>query len=292
MVKFNKWSLDSINLKMVFLTKIINWIKNLKLTKTDILYIGLIVFILLFLQQCNSNASLKREIKQVQVVANRELNNYKASQDTIRIERNKNGQLVAQKLSYEYDINSLTDDNKKIIADYREALNLAKNAKNVNSLLRTEIRIKDSIINSKGTVVNVTDSTSTIKFDDTKNWDKYNWRRFNGSVDVLRNTKTNALSVTSSKFEFEQGIELKAAILNENGVNSLKITTPYPGIEFTNIENINLVNDKLNQKNEKKAGWSIGVGAGFGVNLTPNSVITIGPSINIGIMWSPKWLRF
>jgi preprotein translocase subunit Sec61beta len=277
---------------MIYITKIINWIKNLKLTKTDILYIGLIVFILLFLQQCNSNASLKREIKQVEVVANRELNNYKASQDTIKIVRNENGELVAQKLAYEFDINSLNDANKKAIADYQKALNLNKDIKNINSLLRTEIRVKDSIINSKGTVIKITDSTSTIKFSDDKNWDKYNWRRFNATLDVLRNTKTNNLTVTSNRFDFEQGIELKAAILNENGVNSLKITTPYPGIEFTNIENINLVNDKLNQKNEKKAGFSIGIGAGYGINLTPNIVITVGPQIGIGLYWSPKWLRF
>lgn len=263
-----------------------------KISRTTLIFIGVVILILLLLQQCNSNASLKREIKQVQMVADRELNNYKAGQDTIRIERNKNGELVAQKLAYEFDINSLTDSNKKAITDYQRALNLTKDIKNINSLLRTEIRVKDSIINSKGTVITLTDSTSTIKFDDVKNWDKYNWRRFNGTLDVLRNKKTNSLSVTSSRFDFEQGIELKAAILNENGVNSLKITTPYPGIEFTNIENINLVNDKLNQKNEKKAGFSIGIGAGYGINLTPNSVITVGPQIGIGLYWSPKWLRF
>lgn len=263
-----------------------------KISRTTLIFIGVVILILLLLQQCNSNASLKREIKQVQMVADRELNNYKAGQDTIRIERNKNGELVAQKLAYEFDINSLTEVNKKAIADYQRALNLTKDIKNINSLLRTEIRVKDSIINSKGTVITLTDSTSTIKFDDVKNWDKYNWRRFNGTLDVLRNKETNSLSVTSSRFDFEQGIELKAAILNENGVNSLKITTPYPGIEFTNIENINLVNDKLNQKNEKKAGFSIGIGAGYGINLTPNSVITVGPQIGIGLYWSPKWLRF
>lgn len=263
-----------------------------KISRTTLIFIGVVILVLLLLQQCNSNASLKREIKQVQMVADRELNNYKAGQDTIRIERNKNGQLVAQKLAYEFDINSLTEVNKKAIADYQRSLNLTKDIKNINSLLRTEIRVKDSIINSKGTVITLTDSTSTIKFNDDKNWDKYNWRRFNGTLDVLRNKETNSLSVTSSRFDFEQGIELKAAILNENGVNSLKITTPYPGIEFTNIENINLVNDKLNQKNEKKAGFSIGIGAGYGINLTPNSVITVGPQIGIGLYWSPKWLRF
>lgn len=261
-------------------------------SKNTLIFIGVFLFILLFLNECNSNASLKRELKQTQMVANRELNNYRASLDTIELERNENGVLVAQKLAYEFDINSLTESNKKMINEYRSALNLNKKLNNINSLLRTEIKVKDSIINSNVTVITLTDSTSSIKFNDIKNWDKYNWRRFNGTLDVLRNKETNSLSVTSSRFDFEQGIELKAAILNENGVNSLKITSPYPGIEFTNIENINLVNDKLNQKNEKKAGWSVGIGLGYGVNLTPGQVVGFGPSINVGLMWSPKWLRF
>jgi tetrahydromethanopterin S-methyltransferase subunit G len=263
-----------------------------KISRTTLIFIGVVILVLLILQQCNSNTSLKREIRQVQMVADRELNNYKASQDTVRIERNKNGELVAKKLAYEFDINSLTEDNKKAIANYQRALNLTKDIKGINSLLRTEIKIKDSIINSIGVVTTISDSTSTIKFNDVKNWDKYNWRRFNATLDILRNKETNSLTVTSNRFNFEQGIELKAAILNENGVNSLKITTPYPGIEFTNIENINLVNDKLNQKNEKKAGFSVGIGVGYGVNLTPGQVVGFGPSINVGVMWSPKWLRF
>jgi len=276
---------------MIYIYKIINWIKNLKLTKTDILYIGLIIFILLFLHQCNSNSKLKREIKQIKIVSDRELNNYKASQDTIKIERNKNGELVASKRTYEFDINSLTEANKKLIAIYQGSLNLDKDLKNVNALLKAEIKIKDSIINAKTNVITVNDTLSIIKISDEKNWDKYNWRRFNGDIGVLRNSKTNILTVGSSRFDFVQGMELKAAILNENGVNSLRISTPYPGVTFTNIENINLVNDKLNEKYEKQAGWSMGIGIGYGLNLSGGLVVP-GPSLNIGLMWSPKWLRF
>jgi hypothetical protein len=275
---------------MIYITKIINWIKNLKLTKTDILYISLIVFILLFLKQCDSISSLKREVTQTQMVANRELNNYKASLDTIKIERNKNGQLVAIKKTYEFDINSLSSENKKLLSSYQTALNINSGLNKVNSFLRADLKIKDSIINSKVSIVAINDSISSVKFDDNKNWDKYNWRRFNGNINIL-NGKDNNLSVVSSRFDFEQGIELKAAILNENGVNSLRISTPYPGVTFTNIENINLVNDKLNEKNTKKAGFSAGIGVGYGINLG-SGVISYGPSINIGILWSPKWLRF
>jgi hypothetical protein len=269
----------------------IDYKKYIPTNKNTLVFIGVILFTLLFLRQCNTTSDLKNELELTKVVADRALNNYKASQDTIKNERNKKGELVSSKLSYEYDVNSLSNITKNAVADYQRALNLTKDIKNINSLLRAEIRIKDSIINSGGDIVSISDSTYVITFADEKNWDKYNWRRFDGTVNLLRNKSINEISLTSSRFNFSQGIELKAAIVNEKGVNSLKITTPYPGLEFTNIENINLVNDKLNNK-ERVKHWSLGVGIGYGLNLNTDQIITVGPSINISIQWSPKWLRF
>ena len=277
---------------MYLLTNIINWIKNAKITKTDILYIGLIIFILISIYQCDSNTKLNEEIASTQVIANRNFNNLKASQDTIKFERNKNGELIAIKLSYEFDINELTSENKKIIEKYRKSLDINKELNGVNSLLRAEIKVKDSIINASSSVTITSDSTVTISVNDEKKWDKYNWRRFNGTVDVLRDKKTNNIEVLSNHFNIEQGIELKAAIITDHGINRLKITSPSPGVIFTNIENINLINSKLNKKNEKKSGWSVGAGIGYGINLNSNQGISIGPSINVGLIWSPEWLRF
>ena len=270
----------------------IDFKKYIPTNRNIILFGALVILVLLLMQQCDRNATLKEEAETAKMVATRNFNNYKASQDTIKFERNRNGELVAIKLAYEFDINTLTAENKKVIADYQRALGLNKDLKGVNSLLRAEIRVKDSIINARSSVAATSDSTATVSISDEKKWDKYNWRTFNGTVDLLRNKKTNNITVVSNKFNFEQGIELKAAIINEEGVNKLKITSTSPGVLFTNIENINLVNDKLNQKSEKKSGWSLGVGVGYGINLNNNKVISVGPSLNVGIMWSPKWLRF
>ena len=270
----------------------IDFKKYIPTNRNIILFGALVILVLLLMQQCDRNATLKEEVETTKMVATRNFNNLKASQDTIKFERNKNGELVAIKLGYEFDINTLTTENKRVIGDYQKALGLNKDLKGVNSLLRAEIKIKDSIINARSSVVTTSDSTATVSISDEKKWDKYNWRTFNGTVDLLRNKKTNNITVVSNKFNFEQGIELKAAIIKEDGINKLKITSPSPGVLFTNIENINLVNDKLNQKLEKKSGWSLGVGVGYGINLNNNQVISIGPSINVGLIWSPKWLRF
>jgi len=248
--------------------------------------------LILLLRQCNSNETLRTEIKQVQSKSDRNLNNYKASLDTIITERNNNNELVSIISSYVYDINTLTLDNEKTIARYTESLDIVDDIHNINSILTAEILLRDSIINANTNIVSVDDSSLIINFSDDKKWDKYNWRMFNGTVGITHESVLNKMVVNSSQFNFEQGIEINAAILDINGVKTLKITTAYPGVKFTNIKNINLVNDKLNEEYNKKAGWSIGIGIGYGINLNNNKVVSMGPSINAGIMWSPKWLRF
>lgn len=269
--------------------KLISYISKYKNT---IKFVGLGILILLLLRQCGISSKLENSLNQAEMVSNRNLNNYLASRDTIRFERNRYNELVASKLAYEYDINELSDKNQEILSEYAEALNIKNRLEYINSVLSAQISIKDSIINSTTDIVAVNDTVSLLNFTDKKNWDKYNWRTFNGSIKLLRDSSTNSISVASSKFDIEQGIGLKAAILNDNGVNSLRISTGYPGVTFTDIENINLVNDKLNQRQTKKGGWSIGLGVGYGINLNNNQVISTGPSIGIGLFYSPKFLRF
>lgn len=273
----------------MYLIKIINWIKNLKLTKNDVLYIIFVSFILIIIQQCNLNSKLNEEIRLNKKISDRNLNNYKASLDTIKFIKNKEGILIAEKLAYEYNINSLTNENKIQIEKYREALQLNKKLKGVNAVLNTELIIKNQIINSKSDVLKLSDSLYSLNFSDSINWDKYNWRRFNSDIDIKLSNKE--ISIVKSNFNWQQGIEIKTAIINEDGINKLRVTSSNPDVEFTNIENINLINDKLNHTEAKKSGWSIGIGGGLGTNLS-NKNITFTPHIGIGIYWSPKWLRF
>lgn len=252
-------------------------------------FIGIAIVVLLVLKQCNQISNLKEDLQRTENVAERNFNNYKTAQDSIKTEVDKHGNLVSKIGTYEYDISTLKKDKTNLLNRYNKVLNDKTKLENINTLISTDLIIKDSII---GSIVEVTQNADTISvsFSDNKKWDKYNWRTFNGE---LRLTKLDSLFITdSSKFYFNQGISLTTAIVEEDGREVLRITTPYPGLTFTSMENINIVNDKLNQRYKKKAGWSIGVGVGYGINLNNNQIISTGPSIGIGVYWSPKWLKF
>ena len=93
----------------------IDFKKYIPTNKNTITFVVIVILILLLLNQCDRNSTLKHDAEIAQMVSNRNYNNLKASQDTIKFERNKNGQLVAIKLAYEFDINTLTAENKKVI---------------------------------------------------------------------------------------------------------------------------------------------------------------------------------
>jgi hypothetical protein len=259
------------------------------LNKNTLIFIGASLFVIFFMRQCDQIDELKYKVESTQRVADRNLNNYKASLDTIKIEKNAKNELVSKIRSFEFEVNELTDSNSNLIEKYKSSLNINKEIEKVNSIIASNLIIKDSILNAVTSITHSADTT-TISIVDDKNWDKYNWRTFSGSIDLLNNE--NTFKVISSRFDFKQGISLTAGIIDTEEGSILKITSPYPNLKFTRIENINLVNERLNRPKVGKAGWSFGIGIGYGLNLNPGQIISLGPTIGVGLVYSPKWLRF
>ena len=260
-----------------------------KLSRTTIIFIVGAIFMLLFLQQCNRNASLKQRVETITMDSERNLNNYIAARDTIRAVITKNGDLISEIGSYEFDISNLNQEQEALINKYKKVLNLNRDLNNVNSLLSTTINIKDSIIanNSISIVDSNTSKLTFTKFDD---FGFGNTRDLHGELLITK--LDTGFRYGDPLIRLSQTMKLSAAIEEVDGLTQLKISTRYPGITISDIENINLINNKLNQRNKKKAGWSIGVGVGYGINLNNNQVISTGPSIGVGLYYSPKWLRF
>lgn len=263
--------------------------KNIFTDKGSYIFILGVLFVLLFLRQCDRIESLKQEVKITKELSEREHNNYLASKDTIRTINAENGNLISEIRSYEFDLDNLKEEQEQLITKYKKALNLNRDLNKVNTLLSANVEIKDSIIaNTELTYIDTLSSKLTFsKFDDFGNG---NTRNLFGELLITK--LDSGFAYGNPYFNLDQTITLMAAIEDNNGYDEIKISTGYPGLTITDIENINLINTKLNQRNEKKAGWSIGVGVGYGINLNNNQVISTGPSIGIGVYWSPKWLRF
>ena len=269
----------------------VNKIKDIFSNKTLVMFIAGALFVMLFLRQCNSIENLKQDVKLAQEDAGRQLNNFKASQDSIVLLINENGDQLATIRSYEFDLSDMADSQSKLTDKYKKALNLNKDLKEVNSLISANLEIKDSLNVTTTTEVIGLDTTK-ITFESSDDFGNGNSRLLTGFTDVKFDTSINQFSVLMTRFELTQTLSLMAAIENVDGADRLKLSTSYPGLVIKDIENINLVNTRLNRKDQKKSRWMVGFGVGYGINLNNNQVISTGPSIGVGLYFSPKFLQF
>ena len=260
--------------------------------KSLVMFIAGALFILLFLRQCNQISTLKQDVKYAQEDANRAFSNFKAAQDSVTVLINQNGDQLAQIRSFEIDLSQKESDLLQMTNKYKKALNLNKDLKGVNALISAELELKDSLL-AAATTTKIDSTTSIVNFNSFNDFGSGNTRSLTGSTKIRINPNNWDLHAFDSQFTIGQTLSLVAAIEEgTDGVDRLKLSTSYPGLEIRDIENINLVNTRLNRTLEKKAGWSIGIGVGYGINLNNNQVISTGPSIGLGLYWSPKFLRF
>lgn len=302
----------------------------LKANKSGII-IGIISILLLALsQQCQLNKALKEDLQTTQNIAERNLENLKAIQDSITVEKNSNNEMVSRIRSLILNNKDLDDRTKQIIAEYEKVLNINTELQEINSAISGELRIKDSIVNTM-TTIKFDNNEIRLDFRGEKKWDANNIRVFSG--DVLLGVYTDSIFLKEANFNITQAISLKAAIIKQGNFNLLKISTPNPDISFTTIENINLVNDLLNKPPEPEIPilndrrWEFGLGLltqvrNYQLNnfetipaLNLNAIKPIGksfefmgnlnyelsyldnriifsPAINIGLVWKPEWLKF
>lgn len=259
------------------------------LNKNLIIFVLLAIFALLFLRQCQVTDKLKNELAQTKKTETIRYNNLLAANDTIKKYKNANNELIAEKRSFIYDINEFETKYASLANEYSNALNLSKSLKNTNALLKAQIKINDTI-KVMAVVSKINDTTNVFNFNDFKDFGKGNTRKFEGAVKFT--VKDNKFDIQTSDFNLSQEIKLYASIDDKNGYKKIKMTSSYPGLDFENIENINLINNKLNEKTPKKARWSVGFGVGYGMTLTNGQAIQFGPNINAGLYWSPAFLQF
>ena len=245
----------------------------------------------MFLKQCNDKTNLKTELAQVKVEAERAHNNYVASQDTIKYYKAENGGLIAEKRAFVFTIEEFEKNYKDLKGEYTSALNLGKNLNKQNVLLKSQIEIL-STIKPTGVIAQITDTSTLINFAKFDDFGMGNSRSFTGKAKILYFDKRFLLDSTQTQFDIKQNIKLYASIDESKGYKEVKMASSYPGLNILDIENINLINNKLNEASKKRDRWVIGVGVGYGVSLVNGSTLSLSPWIGASLLWTPKWLQF
>lgn len=271
------------------LLNIYNFLRSLN--KNTIIFILGALFMLLFLRQCNQTSDLKRQLAEVKTEAERSHNNYLASQDTIKYYKSQAGSLIAEKRSFVLKLEEFENNYKDLKKEYTEVLGLNKNLEKQNTLLKAKIEIL-SRIKPEGSVTQLSDTSSFLNFKKIDDFGKGNSRSFEGKVKVFYTDKQFNIDENQTYFDFKQTIKLYASIDEENGYKKVRIASFYPGLDVQDIENINLINNKLNETPKKRGRWVAGLGGGYGVSLINGTTLAASPWIGVSVLWAPKWLQF
>ena len=221
---------------------------------------------------------MREEINRLEEEVTVTENNLVASQDSVEIERKKNGTIIGEISAYQLTNDQLIKTNKQLANDYAKALDLNKKLKNVNVLLRAELAEKDSIIFNS-----TLSADSSFAFADSADYGDGNTRYITVSGKIDSNN-------VSGKINIVQNIRLWAAIEENNGLKSLKLSTKYP-FDSLDLQGISLINKELNVY-RKKSHWNVNAGIGLGIVPNGQTGLAITPTVGIMLGWSPKWLQF
>jgi hypothetical protein len=265
------------------------------LNNKTIYFVGIALLIMLLLKQCNATADAKKE-------ADRNFNNLLAQRDSVRVLESKNGNMLVERAAFQLKFSELSKDQKDLI----ERLELA-GKKKPSVVIQTEIVYRDSSIMVPVAATQVGDD-KFLEFSHNPKLPGSNKLAISGQLPYSVNLDTIWDGTDKSKFRFrssvipgtaklsiEQKIDLVTGLYTDPKTGRLfvRASTTFPGITFSEMQALDMVDDPATKKALKQARkpFGLGVSVGYGLTVGKNGYIS-GPSVGLGLIYSPKWLQF
>ncbi len=263
------------------ISKILN-LRNLSL-------IAIVILALLLLRQCGVANDAKKE-------AERSLHNLLAEQDSVRTIKSKLGNVLVEKSAFQLKYSELNKEQKELIAQ----LELEKN-KRPGVIIETQVVYKDTSI-LVPVERKIKDGVSYLTFLHNPDLPGKNKLSIGGKLpySIKTDTLEDGTFVPDVipgevQLSIEQRIDLVTGLYRDPKTNRLYVraSTSFPGITFNDINALDMVDDPGTRKALKGARktWGVGLNLGYGMVITPNGYTT-GPSVGVGLNFTPKFLQF
>ena len=256
--------------------------------------LAILALIVMLMLQCNSSRRLKRDLQLEKEKVEREINNRQASEDSLRTIKFDNGTLVSTVRSYEFDIINLKEVERELLKKYEDLTTNYKKLRGINSILKADLDLTEDLL-ARSEAKQLNDTTFEVSFAKYNLYSEGNSRFISGKNTLF--IGEGKPKVTDTEINLDQTIRLRAILDDIDGEGpSLLISTEYPGITISDIENINLINSKLRAKEidsyvSNSGSLGFGLGLGYGLNYIGEGTFRAGPTLSVGMYWTPKKLR-
>lgn len=228
--------------------------------------------VFLNLKQCNDKKDMKNK-------NNIYLSNLEALKDTIRIEKNKNGEIQYSKAALIAENGSLKELNSELHEEVKKQKGKVIYIQSSNGTIT-----KDTSHQIHGTVKVINDTTFEISDSLTINYDSNNYKKFLvvTTISVDSNRKVKVLKTNLKKDDL--GFNLVTGLKEENGKLRIFMKSDYPNLQFTKIDGA-LIDPKKSDvirsffPNKK---WGLGIQGGYGIN----SQFRAGFYVGVGVQYN------
>jgi len=248
-----------------------------------IIIIGGVLFLMLFLNQCNRTRNLKKELERQEQIAKQ---NYAALNDSIKVYKNLLGEISFSKPIAEMD----AKDIKKYFPALYERLKAELGE--VKIIWKTEFIYRDT-----GSVIN-----AIVKLDSNKYALKYDYFSTDSALHIKSTNIFYAEPVLVDKIDNKYSISIKSGIshiddmsLNlgfttgikkEGGLYKIFITPTSDKVIITHLEGAdvsNMINPPISPSKKKR--WSVGPYFGYGIAYSDGKFILV-PNGGISLQYS------
>ena len=235
----------------------------------------------------------------------RHFNNYLAAHDSVVIISGENETLLAQKMAMEIYRSELSLENSRLL----ESLEKEKKKK-AKVIIQTEIEYKDTSIYIPVTA-SFENNSPSFDFKYNPILKGKNRLSISGSLPYQITYDTCYVHSDSARLHYkieplikpgqahlaiEQKIDLLTGLVRDPKTKRLYVraTTDFPGISFTEMNAIHLLDDSESRQALKSARKPFGVGFSLGMGFTAssNGYIVRGPNLGVGLTYTPKFLQF
>ncbi len=275
----------------------LNKIKQIPdLLSNRIIYlVGIGVLVLLLLKQCNETRDAKQE-------AERNFNNMLAERDSVRVLKSKNGNMLAEKAAFKLKYDELSSEQKELI----KRLELS-GKKKPGVVIQTDIVYKDTSI-LVPVLATLKDGEPVLNFKHNPTLPGKNKLLIEGLLPYLLITDTiqdssspNGIRLSSrvepgiAKLSMEQKIDLVTGLYTDpkTGRIFVRASTTFPGITFSDMQALDMVDDPATKKALRQARKPFGIGFSLGWGMTVGKDgYNMGPNVGVGVTYTPTWLQF
>lgn len=249
-----------------------HFLKNLRLT--EILAIGFVIILLLFLHQCNRTSNLREDLR----ISNQ---NSLSLTDSVRTIKNRWGEEITVKNVLVANAKELKELNLEL------AKELKKIAGDVVYLQRMVGKIKSDTIRITNTITEYPDGTKELAWNYDTAYTQFDGRSLGGYSRFVIDTATGKIidrGTVITKDEIR--IKLITGLTELDNSYQIFVKTDYPGLKFDQLDG-SIVDKKKFAGSSNESSWVFGPFLGVGMGYDPQSrILTPNASVGLGLTYN------